>query len=71
MSQPAQDDFRMDGARAILTVTPGAAHLEQQILAIERAVAETPALAIDLAKTLVETVCKTVLIDLKVAIRNE
>jgi len=36
------DEFRMDGARAILTVTPGAAHLEQQILAIEKAVAETP-----------------------------
>jgi hypothetical protein len=66
MSQPSSDDFRMDGARVILTITPGAVHLQQQILAIEKAVTETPALAIDLAKTLVETVCKTVLTDLKV-----
>ena len=60
------DEFRMDGARAILAATPEALHLQQQILAIEKAVVETPALAIDLAKTLVETVCKTILTDLKV-----
>jgi len=60
-------NFQMDGARAILAGAPDALHLQQQILAIEKAVGETPALAIDLAKTLVETVCKTVLTDLKVA----
>lgn len=67
MNQTLSDEFRMDGARAILAATPDALHLQQQILAIEKAVAETPSLAIDLAKTLVETVCKTVLTDLKVA----
>lgn len=66
MSQLSPEEFRMDGARAILAATPEALHLQQQILAIEKAVAETPALAIDLAKTLVETVCKTILTDLKV-----
>lgn len=58
----------MDGARAILNPTPGALHLQQQILAIEKAVVETPALGIDLAKTLVETVCKTVLADLNITV---
>jgi hypothetical protein len=66
MSEDAQGDFRMDGARAILAATPDAFHLQQQILAIEKAAVETPALAIDLAKALVETVCKTVLTDLNV-----
>jgi hypothetical protein len=60
-------NFQMDGARAILAASPAALHLQQQILAIEKAVSETPALAIDLAKTLVETVCKTILTDLNVA----
>jgi hypothetical protein len=67
MSRNAKGDFEMDGARAIMEATPAAIHLQQQIFAIEKSVIETPALAVDLAKTLVETVCKTVLADLNVA----
>lgn len=53
----------MDGAREILSLTAGAIHIEQQIRALEDAVANTPGLAFDLARALVESVCKTILRD--------
>ena len=40
-----------------------ALHLEQQIKAIEQAVRDAPNLAFDLSRSLVETVCKTILTD--------
>jgi len=49
----------MHGAREVLEAS--AAHIEQQILAIEDAVTTNPGLAFDFAKTLVESACKTVL----------
>jgi hypothetical protein len=49
--------FVMHGARAAMAA--GLAHIEQQVTAIEMAVAENPGLAFDLAKTLVESACKT------------
>jgi hypothetical protein len=51
--------FVMHGARDAMAA--GLAHIERQIIAIENAVVEEPALAFDLAKTLIEAVCKAVL----------
>ena len=39
----------------------GLGHIEQQVKSIERAVFEEPSLAFDLAKTLVESTCRTIL----------
>lgn len=51
----------MHGAREVLET--GAVHIEKQITAIEEAVISNPGLAFDLAKTLLESACKTVLSD--------
>ena len=51
--------FVMHGAREAMA--SGLAHIEEQVTTIERAVVENPALAFDLAKTLVESTCKAVL----------
>lgn len=53
--------FQMVGARDVLEA--GQAHIEEQIVALESAVASNPGLAFDLAKTLLESTCKTVLKD--------
>lgn len=55
--------FSMVGTRELLSLAGGALHIEQQVRAIERAVADEPSLAFDLARALVETVCKTILGD--------
>ena len=55
--------FVMHGAREVLAMAGAAIHLEQQIIAIEDAVANSPNLAVDLARTLIETVCKTILVE--------
>jgi len=39
----------------------GLAHVEEQVTALEQAVVENPGLAFDLAKTLVESACRTIL----------
>jgi hypothetical protein len=57
--------FVMHGARDALAA--GLAHVEEQVRSIEQAVVENPALAFDLARTLVETVCRTILTDRKIA----
>lgn len=49
----------MHGARAAMSA--GLAHIEEQIKGIESAVVENPGLAFDLAKTLIETTCRTIL----------
>ncbi len=51
--------FVMHGARD--AVAAGLVHIEQQVRALELAVAENPGLSFDLAKTLVESVCRAVL----------
>jgi hypothetical protein len=51
--------FVMNGSREVLLT--GAAHLERQIVALEAAASSNPGLAFDLAKTLLESACKTVL----------
>lgn len=55
--------FVMHGTREVLALAGPAVHLEQKIVAIESAVLAAPNLAADLARTLVETVCKTILND--------
>jgi hypothetical protein len=51
--------FVMHGARD--AVACGLLHIEQQVHTLELAVAENPGLAFDLARTLVESVCRAVL----------
>jgi hypothetical protein len=53
--------FIMAGAREVLATD--AVYFEQQIIAIEKAVGENPGLSFDLAKTLIESACKTILKD--------
>jgi hypothetical protein len=54
----------MVGARAAVLDGPIAEAIEQQIHAIEDALSSVPDFAFDLSKTLVESVCKTVLADI-------
>jgi hypothetical protein len=56
---PAPLPFVMHGAREVLDA--GAVHIEQQIIALEGAVGSNSGLAFDVAKTLLESACKTVL----------
>ena len=51
--------FVMHGARE--AIASGMNHIDQQVTSIERAVADNPGLAFDLARTLVESVCRTLL----------
>ncbi len=57
--------FVMHGARE--AIQKGLAHIEEQVRSIEQAVVENPALAFDLARTLVETVCRTILRERNIA----
>ena len=57
--------FVMHGARD--AIATGLTHIEEQVAAIEQAVAQNPALAFDLARTLVESACRTILLERKVA----
>jgi hypothetical protein len=57
--------FVMHGARD--AIAGGLVHIEEQVKAIERAVVENPGLAFDLARTLVESVCRAVLSERAIA----
>jgi hypothetical protein len=46
-------------------------HIEEQIKAIERAVVENPGLTFDLAKTVVESACKTILSERKIPFASD
>jgi hypothetical protein len=59
----ATASFRMDGARAVIEDAPAALQIQHQVEAIEEAMDRRPAMAFDMAKTLIETTCKTVLND--------
>jgi hypothetical protein len=61
---PVTGDFMMHGAREAMA--GGLTHIEEQVKGIERAIVENPGLAFDLAKTVVESACKTILSDRKV-----
>jgi hypothetical protein len=56
--------FQMVGARAAILATTVVESIDQQIQAIENALENVPDFAFDLSKTLVESVCKTVLADI-------
>lgn len=58
-TSPLNTDFVMHGARAAMT--GGMSHIEEQVKGIERAVIENPGLAFDLARTVVESACRTIL----------
>ena len=51
--------FVMHSARA--AVSGGLTHIEEQVKALEQAVVENTGLAFDLAKTLIESACKTII----------
>lgn len=60
--------FTMHGARE--AIAGGMPHIEEQVKAIEQAVVENAGLAFDLAKTLIESACKTILTDRKTAFKG-
>ena len=60
----ARARFEMAGTRAAVLDGPLAEAIEQQLHAIENALESVPDFAFDLSKTLVESVCKTVLADI-------
>ena len=64
-SASATSPFVMQGARD--AVAHGLGHIDQQVHALELAVAENPSLAFDLAKTLIESVCRAVLVERSIA----
>lgn len=60
METPASETtFVMHGART--AIVGGMLHIEEQVKAIELAVVQNTGLAFDLAKTLIESACKTIL----------
>jgi Abortive infection C-terminus len=59
MADTLYGPFTMHGARD--AIAGGLGHIEEQVKGIERAVTENPGLAFNLAKTLVESVCRAVL----------
>jgi hypothetical protein len=65
VTAPSAGDFMMHGARAAMT--GGLFHIEEQVKGIERAVIENPGLAFDLAKTVVESACRAILIERKIS----
>ena len=69
MTEMPSASFVMHGARDALAT--GLAHIEQHVKGIERAVVENPGLAFDLARTLVEIVCRTILSERNVAFSEE
>ena len=64
MAESSTSRFEMTGARSALLEGPITEPIEQQIEAIENALESIPDFAFDLSKTLVESVCKTVLADI-------
>ena len=56
--------FQMVGTRANILDGASLEMIEQQVSAIEDAIERVPDFAFDLAKTLIETVCKTILEDI-------
>lgn len=60
-----QSNFVMFGARA--AIAGGLVHIEEQVRAIERTINENPSLTFDLARTIVESTCRTFLAERKIA----
>lgn len=62
-------EFVMHGARA--AVAGGLVHIEEQVKAIEQAIIENPPLTFDLARTIVESTCRTILAERKITIKSD
>ena len=62
-TDPQPPIFSMNGAREVLSQSAGAVQIERQIQTIEHAVNEAPPLSFDMCRSLIETVCKTILKD--------
>jgi hypothetical protein len=69
MAEVVMSPFVMHGARD--AVAGGLTHVDQQVKSIEQAVVENPSLAFDLAKTLVESVCRAVLGERNIAFSQD
>jgi hypothetical protein len=65
MAQLQSSDFIMFSARAAMAA--GLTHIEAQVTALEAAVKDNPGLAFDLAKILIESTCRTILTERKIA----
>ena len=65
MAAPTTLPFVMHGARDAIAC--GFTHIEEQVKSIEQAVVENPNFAFDLARTLIESTCRTVLKERKVS----
>ena len=63
--------FQMVGARGIIERTGGAIQIRQQVEAIEEALHTRPAMVFDLAKALIETICKTILEEIGIGYENK
>jgi hypothetical protein len=61
--------FTMHGARD--AIAGGLVHIQEQVKGIERAVIENPGLAFDLAKTVVESACRTILTQRKITFSSD
>ena len=59
----------MHGARG--AIAGGLLHIEEQVKGIERAVEENPGLAFDLAKTLIESACRSILTERSIAFNTD
>ena len=55
--------FALQASRQISEMAAGAIHIKAQIQAIETAVEQSPSFVFDLSKSLIDTVCKTILED--------
>ncbi|MFQ5443086.1 MAG: abortive infection family protein [Nitrospinales bacterium] len=55
--------YILQGARSVAEMAAGAIHIQAQIQAIESAVEKSPSFVFDLSKSLIDTVCKTILTD--------
>ena len=64
MVETSTSRFQMVGTRSAIVEGPITEPIEQQIEAIENALESIPDFAFDLSKTLVESVCKTILADI-------
>lgn len=64
MTEAPTPRFQMVGTRSAILDSPIAEPIERQIDAIENSLESVPDFAFDLSKTLVESVCKTVLADI-------
>ena len=65
MPEAVAQSFVMHGARG--AIASGLGHISAQVEALERAVADNPALAFDLARTVIESTCRTILTERGVA----